>query len=216
MNIIIGYITTYLYLILVLFISTIFQKKYNLKEETSRKLVHILVGLSWFIMIYFFSTSWHLVIPPLTFIIINYISYKKDLISSMERTDKNSKGTIYFAISFALLALITVTYPKFLPFYGIGALTMTFGDGLAPFIGVKFNKYHIGKTSKTYCGSLFILITTIIISIIFNHYYFLGFSLLDYIIIGITASILEFIGFKGTDNLSLPIGVAIISFLLTI
>lgn len=216
MNITIGYITTYLYLILVLFISTILQKKYKLKEETSRKLVHVLVGLSWFIMIYFFSTSWHLVIPPLTFIIINYISYKKDLISSMERTDKNSKGTIYFAVSFALLALITVIYPKFLPFYGIGALTMTFGDGLAPFIGVKFNKYHIGKTSKTYSGSLFILITTIIISIIFNHYYFLGFSLLDYIIIGIIASILEFIGFKGTDNLSLPIGVAIISFLLTI
>lgn len=214
MSITIGYITTYLYLILVLFISTIFQKKYKLKEETSRKLVHILVGLSWFIMVYFFDTKFHLVIPPLTFIIINYISYKKDLISSMERTDKNSKGTIYFAVSFTILALITVIYPKFLPFYGIGAMTMTFGDGLAPFVGAKFNNHHIRNTSKTYSGSLFILITTIIIAMIFNYYYLLGFSLLDYVIIGVLASLLEFIGFKGIDNLSLPIGVAIISFLL--
>lgn len=216
MKILIGYILTYIYLVGVLLIITKLQQKFHLKEETSRKLIHILVGMSWFIMIYFFNTTWHLVIPPLTFIVINYISYKKDLISSMERANKNSKGTIYFAVSFSILSLISVIKPAFLPFYGIGALTMTFGDGLAPFIGEKFNKYHIGKSSKTCSGSFFILITSIIIAFIFSYVYLIDFSIIDYIIIGISASILEFIGYKGTDNLSLPIGVAIISFLLTI
>lgn len=216
MKILIGYILTYIYLVGVLLVITKIQQKFHLKEETSRKLIHILVGMSWFVMIYFLGTTWHLVIPPLTFIVINYISYKKDLISSMERANKNSKGTIYFAVSFSILSLITVLKPEFRPFYGIGALTMTFGDGLAPFIGEKFNKYHIGKSSKTYSGSLFILMTSIIIAFIFSYVYVIGFSVLDYIIIGLSASILEFIGYKGTDNLSLPIGVAIISFLLAI
>ncbi len=216
MSIAIGYIITYLYLVLVLVLTTILQKKFNLKEEISRKLIHILVGLSWFIMIHFFSTSWHLVIPPLTFIIINYISYKKDLISSMERSDKKSKGTIYYAISFSILSLITVLEPEFLPFYGIGALTMTFGDGIAPFIGKKFNKYKIGKTSKTYSGSLFIFLCSITITFFFSKYYAFDLNAIRYLIIGISASILELVGFEGMDNLTLPIGLATITYLFVI
>jgi len=216
MNILIGYLVTYLYLILVLLLSTILQKKLNLKEEVSRKIVHILVGLSWFIMIIFFETSWHLIIPPFTFIIINYLSYKKNLIPSMERKDKNSLGTIYFAISFTILSIITVVNNDFLPFYGIGALIMTFSDGLAPFIGRKFYKYTIGKTNKTYMGSIFILLSAIMVTILFAIYYNLDLNILKIIIIGFSASLLELIGFKGTDNLTLPIGISLISFILSV
>lgn len=76
MRTVIGYILTYTYISLVIIITELIKRKYSLKNEISRKIIHIMVGLSWFIMIYFFSFTYHLMIPPLTFIFINYISYK--------------------------------------------------------------------------------------------------------------------------------------------
>ena len=209
MNIIFGYLFTYLYLILVLILTNFSKKIFHLKEEASRKIVHIMVGFSWFIMVYFFKTSIHLVIPPLTFIFINYLSYKKNIFKSMERKEKKSKGTIYYALSFTILALITYLKPTFLPFYGIGVLTMALGDGIAPFIGLKLN-LEIGNTKKTYSGSLGIFLMAIIISVVFNNYYSLGFTGLNYLLIGLFASFLELFGFQ-YDNLTLPIGLAILS-----
>lgn len=213
MNIIIGYILTYTYIIGVLLLITLLQKKSKIKTNTTRKLIHILVGLSWFIMTYYFKNTIHLIIPPLSFILINYISYKKNLISSME--NNHSKGTIYYALSFFALSLITYFNNDFLPFYGLGVLTMTIGDGLAPIIGSKFPKHKIGKTKNTYAGSLTVLLSGLLLAIIFNQIYILSYNILDYIIIGIFSVILELFDYHGTDNLTLPIGVAIISYLLT-
>lgn len=214
MKILLGYVLTYFYLVGVLLVTSILKKYCNLKEETSRKLVHILVGFSWFIMIYFFGTTYHLVIPSLTFVIINYLSYKKNLISSMERENKESKGTIYYAISFTVLSFVTVLKNDFLPFYGIGVLTMTIGDGIAPFIGKKFSKFQIGNTSRTYFGSLVIFISAVLVSLFISKIYLLSVDIVSLMIIGVSATFLEFIGFKGTDNLTLPIGLSIVSFLL--
>lgn len=214
MKILLGYVLTYVYLIGVLWVSNILKAKFSLSEETSRKGVHVLVGFSYFIMVYFFGTSFHLVIPPLTFIIINYLSYKRNIVSSMERENKESKGTIYYAVSFAILSFITVLKNDFLPFYAIGVLTMTIGDGFAPFIGKKFNRFKILNTSKTYFGSLFIMMSAFTITFIISDVYSLSDNFLSLILIGVSASVLEFLGFKGIDNLILPIGVSLISYLL--
>ena len=90
---------------------------------------------------------------------------------------------------------------------------MAFGDGLTSFISYKFN-YQIGHTHKTYSGSLGVFVIAIIISILFNKYYFLDFNFLKYVLIGIVAFFLEFIGSNGYDNLTLPIGLAIFSYFL--
>lgn len=212
MKIFYGYLATYSYLITILIIFSILHQKKKIKDNTSRKLVHILVGFSWIIMIYFFKTSIHLVIPPLSFMFLNYYSYRKNLIKCMEKKNK-SKGAIYYALSFTILAFLTYLNPKFLTAYGIGVLTMTLGDGIAPFLGSKFPKNHIGATTKTYIGSFAIFLIAIILSLIFNNIYMLQFRLIDYIIIGLSASLLELIGDK-YDNLTLPIGLSLISYLL--
>lgn len=212
MKIFYGYITTFGYLISILITITFISNKFNIKQDTSRKLIHILVGFSWIFMAYFFNTGIHLIIPPLIFMIINYISYKKELIRCMEQTRK-SKGTIYYALSFSILSLVTILKPNFLPFYGIGVLTMAIGDGLAPFIGKKFNKWKIGNTHKTYLGSFTIFLTAIIVSFLFSKIYLINYQILDYLIVGIASSILELIGDK-YDNLTLPIGVSFLAYLL--
>ncbi len=214
MNIFIGYLLVYTYIAIIIVTATILNKKIN--QEISRKIIHISVGLSWFIMIYFFKDTYHLIIPPLTFIFFNYLSYKKGFIKAMEREENNSLGTVYYAISFTILSIITVIFPKFLPCYGIGVLSMALSDGLASIIGEKFNKYKIGKSNKTYIGSFTILVITLIVTTCFNLYYHLNYSILDFLTIAIISSILEFIGVKGTDNLTLPIGTALISYLFLI
>ncbi len=213
MNILLGYILTYTYILLILLVTSLLHTKFHVKEEITRKLVHIFVGFSWFIMVYFFKTSIHLIIPPLTFIFINYFSYQKNLLKSMEKKEKNSLGTIYYALSFTILACLTYFYHSFLPFYGLGVLTMAIADGLAPFIGSK-SLIKIGSTSKTYLGTIFIFLSTIIIAFSFNYAYSLGFTIPKYLIFGLSASILELIGSNGTDNLTLPLGLAMIASIL--
>ena len=213
MKIVLGYIFTYLYLILILTGTTILKTKFNYKEETTRKIIHIMVGFSWFIMVYFFNTSYHLIIPPLTFIFINYLSYKKDIIKSMERKENKSKGTIYYALSFTILALITYLKPDFLPYYGIGVLTMALGDGIAPFLSFNY-KLEIGHTKKTITGTLGVFILALIIASIFNNYFILNYNVINIFTIAISACILELIGFHGFDNLTLPLGLSLIAYLL--
>ena len=214
MNIFLGYLFTYIYVFFILIILGILKSKKIIKEQTSRKLVHILMGFTWIIMNYFFKISIHMIILPITMVLFNYISYKFNIMKSMEQEKKESKGTIYYALSFVIMAIITYFYPSFLPFYGIGVFTLSIGDGLAPLIGNKFNKHKIGNTNKTYAGSLTVCLTTIIVIIIFKLYYNLDLSIFKIILLGMISIPLELFNKKGSDNLTLPLGISIISFLL--
>ena len=129
----------------------------------------------------------------------------------MERLKSNTPGTVYYAFSFTVLALLTYIHHDFMPFYGLGVLTMAIGDGLSPIISSKFKK-RIGQTYKTYAGTIWIMLSALIIAILFNNYFNLNFTILKYIIIVISSGILEFVGNKGQDNLTLPILLAIIAY----
>lgn len=214
MNILYGYILTFLYIFSILFAVSYLKRVIKVESIVFRKLIHIFVGFSWFIMQYFFKDSYHLLIPPLAFVFFNYLSYKKNLISCMEN-NQQSKGTIYYALSFLVLAFITVLNSEFLPFYGLGVLTMALADGIAPFVGFKFSKFKIGNSQKTYVGSLSVIFISLMLILVFNKIYYLELTLLKMIIISFLAGVLEFLDYKHSDNLTLPIGVSVISYLLT-
>ena len=214
MNIFLGYLLTYIYVFVILIILGIMKQKKIISGQTSRKLIHILMGFTWIIMTHFFKTNIHIIILPITMVIFNFISYKFNIIKSMEQENKDSKGTIYYALSFVILAIITYDYPPFLPYYGIGVFTLSIGDGLAPFIGKKWNKYKITNTNKTYAGSLTVLLSTILVVSIFNSYYHLDLNIIKIILLGLISIPLELINIKGSDNLTLPIGISLIAFFL--
>ena len=213
MHTLLGYILTYSYIILIIFIACLIEKYCHLKEEIPRKIIHIFVGFSWFIMTYFFKNTIHLIIIPASFLIINYLSFTKHLIKPMERIKSNTPGTVYYAFSYTILAFLTYIHHDFLPYYGIGVLVMSIGDGLSPLISLKFKK-RIGNTYKTYAGFLWIMFSTLIITILFSYYFKLDFTILKYIILTISSGLLELIGNKGKDNLSLPVGLAILGYMI--
>lgn len=217
MNNIIGLAGSMVYILTVLGLATIVARVSKGASETSRKLVHILVG-NWVFFIPLFTDLWAILLVPFTFIIINSLSLKYNLISAMERND-DSLGTVYYAISMFVLSGAGFALGwNTLPF--VGLLTMAYGDGLAAVVGQKWGKK--GRFSfapeKTGAGSMMVAISAFIITLT-SILVFQGTGNLRVIstplilLIALLTSILsvfiELTGENGCDNISLPFGSAL-------
>lgn len=211
-----GYVFVYLYLFGILGLTGLLKKVFNISDNSSRKVVHVMVSFSWVIMYKYLGFTIHSIIPPISFVIINYISVKKDTFSMMElHNEKKNYGTVYYALSFLILGLITLFNNKFIIPYGIGVFCMAFGDGFAAVVGRFFEKYNIKLiNNKTLAGSITSFILSMLVVIIINCIFNVGYSVLSIFLIGLSSSILELISPKGTDNLTVPILVAVISYIL--
>ena len=108
MSNLIGVIISILFIVMVMVVASVLEKS---GKEITRKFIHIMVSNWWIIAMIFFDNMWWAAVVPLLFVIVNYVSYKSDLIKVMEREEgsenKDSLGTVYYAISLLILALIT-------------------------------------------------------------------------------------------------------------
>ncbi len=209
-----GLLLSIIYIFTILGIATLVANYSKGASETSRKIVHILVG-NWVFITPLFTELWAVVLVPFTFIIINSLSLKYNLIPAMERND-DSLGTVYYAISLFILSGFGFLLEwKTLPFIGI--LTMAYGDGLAAMFGQKWGKKkpYSFAPNKSLVGSLTVAIISFIVTFIVIMYFkdkenIHGLNLFTIIFIslltGIFSSFIELTGNKGCDNLTLPIG----------
>ncbi len=200
----IGILVSYLAIFLVIVIAKLFEK---LGKEASRKFIHIALGNWWLIAMYFFDNIWFALFVPATFIVINYISYKKNLIKVMERTEdeKEGLGTVYYAMSLFIVTLISFSVHN--TALGLAPIfVMAYGDGLAAVIGrsVKSPKYKIYDTEKSLAGSLTMFIVSFTIMSIYlgltTNLWFIKSFLCSLIV-----TLLEAISIRGTDNFTVPI-----------
>lgn len=158
---------------------------------------------------FFFDNVIYASFVPATFVIINYISYKKQIISVMERenNEKEGLGTVYYALSLLVLSIISFGILNKPEIGLVPCLVMAYGDGLAAIIGkaVKSKKYEIGNSQKTIAGSLTMFIVTVLTVFIYLTYMQNPAAAFYAIIIGILITIVEAISIKGLDNLTVPI-----------
>lgn len=205
-----GIIVSYIYVALVIMGGKIFEKR---GKEASRKFIHIMLGNWWIIAMYFFTNVWFAAFVPATFIVINYLSYKKDLIKVMEREEQDGLGTVYFAI--ALLILVIVSFGIFnKPGLGlVPFLVMAYGDGLAAVIGksIKSKKYKLGETKKSFAGSLTMFIIS---TLLIGGYLWFAHSTVFWqtahwpvvaVLAGFAITALEAVSGKGWDNITVPV-----------
>lgn len=208
-----GLILAYIYIGMLFGLSKLFEKK---SKEASRKFIHITLAGYWIIAMLFFDNVIWASIAPISFVIINTISYKYNIISTMEREEQDGYGTIYYAISVLILSIVTFGIIN-KPLVGLaGMFVMCFGDGFAAIIGKRFGKkkYTIGGTTKSYIGSFTMLIITFgIIFAIFN-YLNVEYTIAKAILTAIIATILEAVSIKGTDNITVPLLTASLVFFL--
>lgn len=199
-----GIILSYVYIALVIVGSKLFEK---LGKEASRKFIHIMLGNWWIIaMIFFDNVIWASFVPA-TFVIINYLSYKKDIISVMER--KNNKeeglGTVYYALSLLIISIITfgVFHNPLLGL--VPVLVMAYGDGLAAVVGKLIKSKKIGNTHKSIAGSITMFVVTFIITAVYFVYLANPMWWLWAVLISAIVTIAELLSIKGLDNITVPL-----------
>ena len=142
-----GILTSYIFIGIIIMLAKLFEK---FGKEASRKFIHISLANWWFIAMYFFDNAIWASLVPLSFVIINYISYKKNLISVMERESQDGLGTVYYALSLLIISIFTFGIIK-RPEIGLcSILIMGYADGLAAVIGkrLKSYEYKIENTKK--------------------------------------------------------------------
>lgn len=121
--------------------------------EFTRKFIHIAVGLWAFGTVLLFQHWYFAIIPPLSFVLLNYISYRGEIFKSVETGEKGNLGTVYFPISFAIIICLLWERPNLLV---ASLMPMTWGDGLAAVLGRRYGqrKYSILGSTRSMEGSL--------------------------------------------------------------
>lgn len=208
MNNIIGIIVSVIYIGMILVSSKVFEK---VGKEASRKYIHIMLSNWWIIAMIFFDNWIWASVMPLAFVFINYFSYKSNIIKVMERdandANKDSLGTVYYAISLFVLSILTFGFLDD-PSIGLcGIIVMGYGDGLAAVIGqaVKSKEFKINGNKKSLAGCLAMFLVTFMVIAGYLTYIEAGAVLLKSVVVAILMTIVEAVSIKGTDNISVPI-----------
>lgn len=195
-----GIIVSFAYVFAILFLAR-YLERYG--KEASRKAVHILVSNWWLLAMLFFSHPIWAAVVPACFVVLNYLSYRYNLFSAMERgSGKGDLGTVYYAISLLVLALLTFSPGRSPIVGGVGILIMGYGDGLAAVIGSRwpFGRYTIFGSGRSLSGSAAMFAASFAVSLL----------LLLAIgqpaaILAALATLLEAATPLGLDNLTVPL-----------
>jgi phytol kinase len=217
MNNVFGILVSIIFIGIVLVSAKLFEKA---GKEASRKFIHIMLSNWWIIAIIFFDNVFFAALLPALFIIINYASYKMDIIKVMERDEgeenKESLGTVYYAVSLFVLTIITFG-PLKNPLIGLCGITvMGYGDGLAAVIGqaIKSPEYRVRENKKTVAGSLTMFCVTLMIIAGFLTYNESSYIVIKSILVAILMTIIEAVSIKGTDNLTVPLLTSLLAYLM--
>lgn len=215
--IVLGYILTFGWVFAVLGLTQLIKRKTRSSDELSRKIVHISVAFAWIPMYLCFGYTRHLAVAPAVFIVLNAVSYHRNLFSAMERSDESKKslGTVYYALSMTVMSIWCLVWGQGLPAYGCGLFCMALGDGLAPWFGALQPGNKRLFASRTLYGSLCIFVVSLAVLAAFSAIFALQLGLGQILLTAAAAVVLELVGVKGFDNLTLPLGVFLLVFLFT-
>ena len=146
-------IISYVYVFAMIGIGEGLRKWRGYSTEFTRKLIHISVGLWAFGTVLLFEHWYFAIIPPLSFVILNYISYRRDIFKSVETGEKGNLGTVYFPISFVIIICLFWESPHLLV---ASLMPMTWGDALAAILGRRYGqrKYSVLGSTRSVEGSL--------------------------------------------------------------
>ena len=201
-----GVALVYIYVVILLLVTEKILDKY---PEASRKILHIMVGNIAFLLPIFQTREVMAFLAAGPFIFFTFLmSPHTPLRSIRGKTSAagHSMGLVYYAIAWTVLAYVFFDYKVII---AIGILAMSYGDGFASLIGVKFGKktYEVWGDTKSFIGSVAMVIFTLGMSLIAYLYYgyTLTFPILWVLIsIAVIAAIIEGITPRGLDNLTVP------------
>jgi phytol kinase len=209
-------VIAFVYVSLILALGEGLRHGLKLDVEFTRKFVHIGVGMVSFLLVALFQSWQFAIVPPLVFIVVNYVSYRRQIFAGMETGQRGQLGTVYFPISFAILIPLLWSMPALLV---ASLMPMTWGDAFAAIIGKRWGAHPftiLGHT-RSLEGSLtmfvFSFIATFLALVIFAQP--IGASIVLAFVVAIVATIVEALSPFGIDNLAVPLAAALVLFVIT-
>lgn len=210
-------IISYVYVFAVIGVGEGLRKWRGYSTEFTRKLIHISVGLWAFGTVLLFQHWYFAIIPPLSFVLFNYISYRGEIFKSVETGEKGNLGTVYFPISFAIIICLLWERPNLLV---ASLMPMTWGDALAAVLGRRYGqrKYSVLGSTRSMEGSLamflFSWLSTFLALLLLPP---LGWqtSLLYALAVAVFATLVEALSPWHIDNLTVPLLSAALLYLIT-
>ncbi len=185
--------------------------------EFTRKLIHIAVGMWAFGTVLLFEQWCFAIIPPLSFVVLNYISHRQEIFKSVETGEKGNLGTVYFPISFAIILCLFWERPNFLV---ASLMPMTWGDALAAILGRRYGrrKYSVLGSTRSLEGSLAMFLFSWLAT--FLALYLLPplgwqMSLFTSLVVAVFATLVEALSPWHIDNLTAPLLSAALLYLMT-
>jgi phytol kinase len=203
----VGVAAVYIYVaVLIVFTEKVFSKKYPVQ---SRKFLHIMTGNIAFILPLFETREIMAFVAAGPFILFTFLMSPYSPIKSMRgKTSEagHGLGLVYYAITWTMLAYAFFDHREII---AMGILAMSYGDGLASLIGIKYGKrkYCVFKDTKSYVGSIAMFVCTFLLLVIALLFYAepVTTRVAVYLLcMAGVATIVEGITPLGLDNLSVP------------
>ncbi len=206
-NDLVGVAAVYIYVaVLILFTEKVLSKKYPVE---SRKFLHIMTGNIAFILPLFVTREIMAFIAAGPFILFTFLMSPYSPIKSMRgKTSEagHGLGLVYYAITWTVLAYLFFDHREII---AMGILAMSYGDGLASLIGIKYGQrtYTIFKDIKSYVGSLAMFLFTfllLVIALVFYSEPVTTRTVAYLLCMAGIVTVVEGITPLGLDNLSVP------------
>jgi phytol kinase len=204
---IVGVAVVYIYVaVLIVFTEKVISKKYPVQ---SRKFLHIMTGNIAFILPLFATREVMAFIAAGPFILFTFLMSPYSPIKSMQgKTSEagHGLGLVYYAITWTVLAYAFFDHREII---AMGILAMSYGDGLASLLGIKYGKlkYTVFKDTKSYVGSIAMFVCTfllLVIALLFYQVPVTSRAAVYLLCMAGVATIVEGITPLGLDNLSVP------------
>lgn len=200
---VLGIVFSILYILCVIWTSTILLKKKLLNQEQSRKFIHILTS-NYVVIQYLFNQSLICaVFVPFLFVLINSISYKYNIIKSMERQGDSSKGTIWYVVSATIITAFSY-YVEQKEYLLIVMLTLGYSDGFGAIIGRKYGKHYF-PNKKTIEGSLAVCGFSVVPVFICSLFGIVSYDICLFLSIAVFVTVAEAFTSNGFDNITVPL-----------
>ena len=181
-------------------------KYFNISQLYTRKFIHIITGLILCVVAFYLQSNLPIILFSLLYVTIDLWALRKGKFKSIH-PDRHSFGTLFYALSVFILALIFWSELKSL--FIITNLLMIIPDAMAALVGEQYAKAYFNPLTekKSVIGmvTMFLLTELIIISalILFYQRSVMEVTLIA-LTVGIIATVSELLSIRGSDNLSVP------------
>jgi phytol kinase len=210
-------IVSYLYVLAIIGLGELLRRVGRRPLEFTRKFIHVGVGMWMVGTVVLFETWQFALVPPLTFVVMNALSYWLKIFKAMESEERDSLGTIYFPIAFAALIYVFWDQPLLLV---ASVMPMTWGDAMAAITGQRYGHYRftIGGHTRSLEGSAAMLFWSWLATsaVLGGMPYLLGQSPVNWLLaliyggfVAVLSTTAEALTPWGLDNLSVPAAAAL-------